>query len=128
MVATQLFREMDMRWWLDQSATALTGLGRVFVVAQDHPDLYEFFRRKFAGGPPVHVVLDRRRTDRRSGVLIPSAERRGRERRRHAGAMLRARGFAVVEPEPDGAIDPVAPARADAAPRRARPARRDRKA
>ena len=50
MAATQLFREMDMRWWLDQAATALTGLGRVFVVADDHPDLYEFFRRKFAGG------------------------------------------------------------------------------
>ncbi len=129
MTATERFREMDMRWWLDRAATALTGLGQVFVVADDHPDLYEFFRRKFAGGPPVQVVLDRRRTDRRSGVLIPSAERRGRERRRRAGAMLRARGFAVVEPEPEAATDGAAPPGAGgAAPtRRARTPRRERK-
>src|SRR5262245_46442250 len=32
MAATQLFREMDMRWWPDQAAIALTGLGQVFNV------------------------------------------------------------------------------------------------
>jgi len=124
MTAAVLFREMDMRWWLDQAATALSGLGRIFVVAADHMDLYEFLRRKFAEGPSVHVVLDRRRNDRRAGVLMPSAERRAADRRRRSSPMLRARGFAVIadggSPAADPAPGPETPGRRGRASRRER--------
>lgn len=53
----------------------------VFIVARDEPDLWAHLAREFSGDPGVHVLLDRRRADRRRGAGPSSEDRRCCERR-----------------------------------------------
>ena len=81
--------------------------GVLVVVGREQPELYEYFRRGFAGTSSVQVVLDRRvgeRRGRRDGHG-PAHDRRKGDRRRPAGtrAELLARGFLIAHP---GARDP----------------------
>jgi len=76
-------------------------MGRVFVVARQHPRLYEYLKEEFAG-EPIRVILDRRQGERRSLNAAHEAEHRETERRTHTGvdATLGIRGFVVISSPP----------------------------
>ena len=69
----------------------------LFVVARDHPQVFEYLKRAFAGSETLQVVLDRRAGDRRRQRLARLPERRRADRRRQdLDGQLRALGWAVV--------------------------------
>jgi class 3 adenylate cyclase/tetratricopeptide (TPR) repeat protein len=106
MTATGLFRDMDMRYWLEQAGGELKALGHVFVVAEGNKGLYDFLSRKFGEDVHVRVILDRRHGDRRRTAAAPGSERRRVDRRQKVvDAMLRSRGFAVVPDPPTNGDD-----------------------
>ena len=107
MTATTLFRDMDMRFWMEQAGAGLKSLGHLFIVAHDNLTLYEFLKRKFAGDDQVRVVLDRRRGERRQGGQRPRTEKRQADRRQQRiDRALRARGFAIIPDELNGGDRP----------------------
>ena len=125
MAATALFRDMDMRYWLEQAGGELKALGHVFVIAEEHRNLYDFLARKFGEDTHVRVILDRRQGDRRRVAVAPGSERRRVERRQKAvDAMLRSRGFVVVPDPPANGGDQEKRAAKAAEPPRVDPARR----
>jgi hypothetical protein len=72
---------------------------QILVVQRDRQKLYEYAKRAFSGNSSVEVVLDRRRSDRRSsGDRSGSPERRRGDRRlmNEIDNHLRALGWAVV--------------------------------
>jgi hypothetical protein len=71
---------------------------RLFIVAQRHPELYEYLSSRFADETDVTVVLDRRLASRRRRALPAAAERRRTERRSRPDveAQLRTTSLAVV--------------------------------
>jgi hypothetical protein len=71
---------------------------RLFIVAQRHPELYEYLSSRFADEADVSVVLDRRLAARRRRALPAAAERRRTERRSRpdVDAQLRTTSLAVV--------------------------------
>src|SRR5262249_51544596 len=105
--ALALLREMDMRFWSARAADELMALGSLFIVGQDHAELYEYLKREFAG-QPVTVILDRRRGERRlSHQPRLGEERRRGERRRQPDVdeALRTRAFAVLPPSSSSATE-----------------------
>jgi tetratricopeptide (TPR) repeat protein len=98
--ALGLFRQMDMRYWVDQAMTELKALGHLFVVAHYNLGLYEFLKDRLAGDPGATVVLDRRAGERRSRSrgATPSERRQSdrRDDRRTRDAALKSRGVIVV--------------------------------
>ncbi len=72
----------------------------LFVVGREREPLYDSLRRTFDGDDTVQVVLDRRVGERRRQESTPRAgERRRSERRaqRDSDALLRARGYTLVD-------------------------------
>jgi hypothetical protein len=53
----------------------------LIVVRRGKPDVYENLRQSFEHDAGVRVVVDRRRTDRRTGRDLGEVERRRQERR-----------------------------------------------
>ena len=109
-----LFREMDMRHWLEEATGQLKALGHLLVVAHYNLGLFDFLKTRFAEDQDVTVVLDRRKGERRRPGSTPGSERRGRERRRSASVTdgaLRLQGFVVIPPEDTGAALPTATSR-----------------
>ena len=72
----------------------------LLIVAWDRPDLWDLWRRWFAGVEEVQVVLDQRRGERRQRGNVHEPERRRVERRRQPGLEdeLRSTGFAITRP------------------------------
>lgn len=70
----------------------------LFIVAWDRPDLWDYWRRWFAGVEDVQVILDRRRGERRREPQAYEPERRATDRRGLPGIEedLRTTGFAFV--------------------------------
>ncbi|MBI3031796.1 MAG: hypothetical protein HYY64_20010 [Candidatus Rokubacteria bacterium] len=70
----------------------------LFIVAWNRPDLWDYWKRWFAGVENVEVILDRRRGERRQSPQAFEPERRRTERRGQAGVddELRTAGFAIV--------------------------------
>jgi len=70
----------------------------LFIVAWDRPDLWDYWRRWFAGLQGVEVVLDRRRGERRRAQGTFESERRQADRRESPGIEeeLRNMGFSIV--------------------------------
>jgi class 3 adenylate cyclase/tetratricopeptide (TPR) repeat protein len=104
--AISLFREMDMRHWLEEAATQLKALGHLLVVAHYNLGLFDFLKSRFAEDQDVTVVLDRRKGERRRVGGATASERRGTERRRSAAVTdgaLRLQGFVVIPEEDRGA-------------------------
>jgi hypothetical protein len=71
---------------------------QIFVVARDRERLFEYAKRAFSGNSSVEVVLDRRRSERRTGSRASSTDRRRGDRRlmNEIDNHLRALGWAVV--------------------------------
>jgi hypothetical protein len=72
---------------------------QILVVASDRQKLYEYAKRAFSGNASVEVVLDRRRTERRSTPDRSGTPERRRGDRRLMSEIdnhLRALGWAVV--------------------------------
>lgn len=70
------------------------------VVHRDHPELYRQLLRLAAAIPGLHVILDRRRGERRWLHRVPVVERRRGERRRPAESVPEL-GFTLVPLRPD---------------------------
>lgn len=70
------------------------------VVHRDHPELYRQLLRLAAVIPGLHVILDRRRGERRWLHRVPVVERRRGERRRPAESVPEL-GFTLVRLRPD---------------------------
>ncbi len=69
----------------------------LFIVARDQPDLWDRLRKDFAEDKEVHVILDRRRGERRQRVQPPTRERRWDYRRRASiDTDLRYRSFVII--------------------------------
>ena len=70
----------------------------LFIVAWNRPDLWDYWKRWFAGVENVEVILDRRRGERRQAPRAVEPERRQMERRsrQDIGDELRTVGFAIV--------------------------------
>ncbi len=68
------------------------------VTARNHPDLYGYLRRQFAGDEKVQVLLDRRHEERRrEGDLRKPDRRKGERRGGHAKDNgLTSHGFVVI--------------------------------
>ncbi len=70
------------------------------VVAREQPDLYDILSQRFSGIPEVHVILDRRRGERRQPVQSSEPERRRADRRfQWTDAVLRAHGLVIIRQE-----------------------------
>lgn len=72
---------------------------RLFVVAPNHPALYDWALQELSDDEHLKVILDRRSGERRQRQSMLAAERRRGDRRRlrpQIDADLRARGHAVV--------------------------------
>ena len=71
---------------------------QIVVVARDRQKLFEYAKRAFSGNPTVEVVLDRRRSERRTSERTGSPDRRRGDRRlmNEIDNHLRALGWAVV--------------------------------
>ena len=72
----------------------------LLIVAWNRPDLWDLWRRWFAGVEEVQVVLDQRRGERRQQGNGHEPERRRVERRQQPGLPdeLRSTGFALTRP------------------------------
>jgi CheY-like chemotaxis protein len=70
----------------------------VLVVSRNHPDVFEYLSRKFAGDPEFQVILDRRKGERRRRAEPREPDRRRAERRLLAADLLRLQGIAFVRP------------------------------
>lgn len=70
----------------------------LFIVAWNRPDLWDYWKRWFAGVESVEVILDRRRGERRQPAQAFEPERREMERRTRQDIddELRSVGFAIV--------------------------------
>ena len=74
----------------------------LFIVSRQQPDLYSYLAREFSGEPEVHVILDRRKGDRRRQADRRTAEatdrRQQSERRGNGdiGGQLSTLGYAFV--------------------------------
>ncbi|MGH7304197.1 MAG: hypothetical protein ACRELZ_12960 [Candidatus Rokuibacteriota bacterium] len=88
--------------WTAESKGREDGKGQaakqIVVVARDRQKLFEYAKRAFSGNPTVEVVLDRRRTERRTSDRTGSPDRRRGDRRlmNEIDNHLRALGWAVV--------------------------------
>jgi hypothetical protein len=71
---------------------------QILVVARDRQKLFEYAKRAFSGNSSVEVVLDRRRSERRTAGGASSPDRRRGDRRlmNEIDNHLRALGWAVV--------------------------------
>jgi len=100
--AISLFREMDMRHWLEEAAGQLKALGHLLVIAHYNLGLYDFLKERYAEDAEVTVVLDRRRGERRRPGHPPGSERRASDRRgpELRDGALRLHGFVVIPTEP----------------------------
>ena len=78
------------------------GVGKMtpllLIVAWNRPDLWDLWRRWFAGVEEVQVVLDQRRGERRQQGNVREPERRRVERRQQPALQdeLRSTGFALT--------------------------------
>ncbi|MBI2154898.1 MAG: hypothetical protein HYU24_14525 [Candidatus Rokubacteria bacterium] len=70
----------------------------LFIVAWNRPDLWDYWKRWFAGVENVEVILDRRRGERRQPSQVNDPERRQEERRHRTDIddELQSMGFAIV--------------------------------
>lgn len=70
----------------------------LFIVAWNRPDLWDYWKRWFAGVENVEVILDRRRGERRQPAQAFEPEWRQMERRSRSDVddELRTAGFAIV--------------------------------
>ncbi len=100
-LATELFCEMETSYWPREAQEALRDLGRLFIVARDHPALHAYLTRAFAGDGRVRVILDRREgTERRQHPNGYRGERRqgdDRRKRLDVDISLRDRPIVVIE-------------------------------
>jgi tetratricopeptide (TPR) repeat protein len=87
LTATGLFITMDMPYWLRQAVSSLSELGRVLIVAPDHPSLYEYLTRTLTPGSPMRVVINA--PDGGRGVD-------GEGRQQHVEEMLQSHGLSVA--------------------------------
>ncbi|OLC16093.1 MAG: hypothetical protein AUH29_06170 [Candidatus Rokubacteria bacterium 13_1_40CM_69_27] len=94
--ATELFCEMGMSRWLKESEDSLRAVGRLFIVARDHPALHAYLEQAFTGDEAIRIVLDRRRGERRQVPDGHLRERRLAERRIRADVDVRLRARALV--------------------------------
>lgn len=62
-----------------------SGVGLLYVVARDRLSLYDYLTRHFVEEEGVEVILDRRRSQRRSRIQLTESERRTSDRRHPAG-------------------------------------------
>ena len=102
--AINLFREMDMRHWLEEAAGQLKALGHLLVIAHYNLGLYDFLKGRFAEDQEVTVILDRRKGERRRRGSPAGSERRGSDRRtpEMSDGALRLQGFVVIPPDRTG--------------------------
>lgn len=100
--AINLFREMDMRYWLVEAAGQLKALGHLLVVAHYNLGLYDFLKERFAEDQEVTVILDRRKGERRRPGPASGSQRRGPDRRTPelTDGALRLHGFVAIPTEP----------------------------
>ena len=69
----------------------------LFIVAWNRPDLWDYWKRWFAGVENVEVILDRRRGERRQASQGNDPERRQERRRRtDIDDEIQSMGFAIV--------------------------------
>ena len=83
----------------------------LLIVTQTEPKLYEYLRRSLARSPGAHVMLDRRRAERRENTAPTDLDRRrAADRRARPGIedQLQARGWAVVHHREPPGIAPIA--------------------
>src|SRR5262245_4075014 len=87
LTAMGLFSAMDMPRWVRQTASSLSELGRLLIVARDQPNLSEYLRRTLAAGGPIDVVIE----------TAEGSQRVDDERRRkHVERMLRSHGLSIT--------------------------------
>ena len=82
----------------DQSSVATTSaLRSLIVVSRQRPTLYEELKLVFGGRGQTHLIVDRRKRERRSVTVMTSFERRyGDRRQREIDADLRTTGWALL--------------------------------
>jgi hypothetical protein len=74
-------------------------VAHLFIVARSESELYTYLAREFASEEDVRVIVDRRRSERRSGGRdTPDVERRRRDRRAQSevAGQLSSLGYAFV--------------------------------
>ncbi len=73
------------------------GVRCLFIVARDQPDLWHHLKQDFAQDEEIHVVLDRRRGERRRHMQPHEPDRRqGGRRRVTIDTDLRYRSFVIL--------------------------------
>jgi Transglycosylase SLT domain len=84
---------------------------QLIIVADDREHLYELFQRAFAYSDTVHVLVDRRVTERRRRSGPSMADRRRADRRSPTtiDGLLRSTGWAAVPPGCPGALASFCP-------------------
>jgi hypothetical protein len=81
------------------------------IVTRNKPGLYEYVKRLVAKYPRIHVMLDRRRVERRERIGPIGRDRRRAERRSQPEVTdeLRARGWAMARHRAGDSEGPVRP-------------------
>lgn len=68
----------------------------LLVVSHNHPDVFEYLERKFAGDPEFQLILDRRQGERRQRAEAHEPDRRHAERRLQPADILRWQGVGIL--------------------------------
>ncbi|MGH7277554.1 MAG: ATP-binding protein, partial [Candidatus Rokuibacteriota bacterium] len=89
-IATKLFCDMDMPFWVKRVMAAMNELGRLLIVAREHQALYDYLRRVLSPDELVGVILDRRAS---GSQPVSHADRR---RGARSDVLLQSRGMIVV--------------------------------
>ena len=76
-------------------------IGKIFIVARDNPQLYDYLQREFSHEERVRIIMDRRVGERRQRGDAPPSDRRQGDRRRHqeVDVNLRERGVVILQPD-----------------------------
>ena len=71
---------------------------RLFIVARDEPDLFDYIKRDLYDDATAEVIIDRRVRERRQRRQPPATDRRHSDRRKLVvSPALKAFGYAVID-------------------------------
>ena len=71
---------------------------RLFIVARDEPDLFDYIKRDLYDDATAEVIIDRRVRERRQRRQSPAIDRRRTDRRKVVvSPALKAFGYAVID-------------------------------
>jgi hypothetical protein len=71
---------------------------RLFIVARDEPDLFDYIKRDLYDDATAEVIIDRRIRERRQRRQPPATDRRHSDRRKVVvSPALKAFGYAVID-------------------------------